>query len=93
MKTTIELPDELVRQIKLKAVVDGRKLKDTIAALLRAGLASETSHSMPVMSQEKRKFPIVKCRRAARRKDELTPERVAEILTRQEAAWHAETRR
>ncbi|MDX1375087.1 MAG: hypothetical protein R3357_05950 [Burkholderiales bacterium] len=39
MKTTLELPDELMRRIKLRAVHRNRKLKDEIAQLLEAGLA------------------------------------------------------
>jgi hypothetical protein len=40
MKTTLDLPDALVKQVKLRAVHEGRKLKDTVADLLRKGLAS-----------------------------------------------------
>ena len=35
MKTTLELPGDLVREIKLRALHDGRKLKDAMADLLR----------------------------------------------------------
>jgi|GEM_PF-461209 len=91
MKTTIELPDDLVRKIKMKSVLDGRKLKDTIADLLRAGLSSEPGQSRG--PRKRGKFPIIKCRRPAERKAELTPERIAEILTQQETSWHAKTRR
>ncbi|MCF7674310.1 MAG: hypothetical protein K9M97_03135 [Akkermansiaceae bacterium] len=38
MKTTIDLPPELVREMKLRAVHEGRKLKDVAAELLRHGL-------------------------------------------------------
>ena len=38
MKTTIDLPPELVREMKLRAVQEGRKLKDVAAELLRHGL-------------------------------------------------------
>jgi hypothetical protein len=38
-KTTLELPDELMRRIKLRAVHRNRKLKDEIAQRLEAGLA------------------------------------------------------
>lgn len=40
MKTTLELPDELVKEIKLLAVQEGKKLKDAVADLLRQGLAA-----------------------------------------------------
>jgi plasmid stability protein len=40
MKTTLELPDDLMKAIKLRAVHEGKKLKDAIAETLRAGLAA-----------------------------------------------------
>src|SRR5437868_2341669 len=40
MKTTLDLPDLLVKQVKLRAVRDGQKLKDAVADLLRKGLAA-----------------------------------------------------
>jgi len=39
MKTTLELPDELARRIRMRAVTRNQKLKDTIAQLLELGLA------------------------------------------------------
>jgi hypothetical protein len=41
MKTTMDLPDELVREVKLRAVVQGRAVKDLVADLLREGLGIE----------------------------------------------------
>ena len=38
MKTTLDLPDELVREMKLRAVMQGRTLRDLAADLLRQGL-------------------------------------------------------
>ena len=38
MKTTLDLPDEIVREMKLRAVVQGRTLKELVADLLRQGL-------------------------------------------------------
>jgi hypothetical protein len=38
MKTTLDLPDELVRRIKIEAAQSDRKLKDLVAQLLEAGL-------------------------------------------------------
>jgi hypothetical protein len=40
MKTTLELPDELMRRIKMRAVERNLKLKDTIAQLLELGMAA-----------------------------------------------------
>ncbi len=38
MKTTLDLPDELVRRIKIEAAQSDRRLKDLVAQLLEAGL-------------------------------------------------------
>ena len=38
MKTTLDLPDELIREIKLRAVVQRRTVKDLVADFLRQGL-------------------------------------------------------
>lgn len=38
MKTTFDLPPELIREVKLRAVHEGRKLKDVAAELLQRGL-------------------------------------------------------
>ena len=38
MKTTLDLPDELVREMKLQAVIQGRTLHDLAADFLRQGL-------------------------------------------------------
>ena len=38
MKTTLDLPEEIVREMKLRAVLQRRPLKDLAADLLRQGL-------------------------------------------------------
>jgi plasmid stability protein len=43
MKTTLDLPDELVRRVKMRAVQSDRKLKDMVAMLLDAGLRAESA--------------------------------------------------
>jgi len=43
MKTTLDLPDDLVRAVKLRALQEGWKLKEAIAELLRQGLASSAT--------------------------------------------------
>lgn len=62
MKTTIELPDALVRRIKLHAVERDQKLKDTIAQLLEVGLANTPDRaarkSMPKPVRLKQHGPL-----------------------------------
>jgi len=43
MKTTLDLPDELMRKVKIRAVHENKKLKDTIAELIRKGMAADQS--------------------------------------------------
>ena len=87
MKTTLDLPRDLVREIKLRAVNDERKLKDTIADLLRKGLSTRVSRA--VAKRNRVKLPLVHCRRAA----ELTPDRVAATLEKQDTEWLHEAAR
>ena len=47
MKTTLELPDDLLRRVKLRAVHRNRRLKDEIAQLLEAGLAGAPAREAP----------------------------------------------
>lgn len=45
MKTTLDLPDELVKAVKLLAVHVGKKLKNAVADLLRKGLHATAAES------------------------------------------------
>ena len=40
MKTTLDLPDELMRAVKIRAVHEQKKLKDAIAEFIRRGMAA-----------------------------------------------------
>jgi plasmid stability protein len=53
MKTTMDLPDELVKELKLRAVHEGKKLKDAVADILRKGLAAEPAGSAIVVKANK----------------------------------------
>jgi plasmid stability protein len=43
MKTPLDLPDELMREVKIRAVHEHKKLKDTIAELIRKGISASNS--------------------------------------------------
>ena len=43
MKTTLDLPDDLMRQVKIRAVHEQKKLKDAIAEFIRKGMAASNS--------------------------------------------------
>ena len=91
MKTTIDLPDELVREVKIRAVREGRKMKELVAELLERSLRDPR----PLASRGVRRaaLPVIACAHAPREGRDLTPERVAAILVEQEKGWVEHGRR
>jgi plasmid stability protein len=81
MKTTLDLPDDLMRQVKIRAVMENRKLKDAIADLLRRGLSQRSQPRI----RHRVALPIVECVRGARPGEEMTPERVSDVLLEEES--------
>jgi plasmid stability protein len=66
VKTTFDLPPELVRELKLRAVHEGRKLKDLAADLLKRGLAGPKTPAKPQPAKPKIEIqanglPVVRC--------------------------------
>jgi len=82
MKTTLNLPDDLMRTVKMRALLENKTLQATIAELLRRGLGE----AGPVPSPSARvQLPLVECVHEATPGYELTPERAAQALEDQEA--------
>jgi plasmid stability protein len=69
MKATFDLPDSLVKEVKLRALHQGRKLKDEVTNLLRAGLAAAERPPAPrrhlkssrVKTDLKTGLPVIVC--------------------------------
>jgi len=91
MKTTLDLPEDVVRAVKIRAAEENKKLKDTVTDLLRRGLANEPG--VPAAARRRVKLPLVECAHEARPGEEMSPERVADILLEEEAAWHRDALR
>ena len=83
MKTTLDLPDALIREIKQHALNEGSKLKDAMAALLKRGLRADKAKA--TVPGRRVKLPLIICKRQA----ELTPDQVAAALLQQEQEWHS----
>ena len=81
MKTTLDLPDELMREIKVRAAREDRKLKDLVAELLRRGLREESAK--PDQIRNRVKLPLIHSTHPAK-PGENSPERMAQILLDQE---------
>lgn len=69
MKTTLDLPDDLVMKIKIRAVQERRPLKTLVADLLRQGLEGPSHPALPRESDplpeglmiNDNGFPIIRC--------------------------------
>lgn len=90
MKTTLDLPAPLVREVKIRAVREGRKLKDLVAILLHQGMASSRAAARP--TARRTRLPVIRCAHAAKPGEEMTPGRVADVLLEQDTAWHRDAR-
>jgi hypothetical protein len=86
VKTTLDLPDELMREVKIRAVQENRKLKDAIAHLLRRGLSQRSAEPGPV--RHRVQLPLVECSHEALPAEEMTPDRVADVLLEDESEAH-----
>jgi hypothetical protein len=87
MKTTLDLPERLVREMKIRAATEGRKLRDVAADIIEKGLAA------PVAATENKehrvKLPFFEGT-SSPKSEELTPDKIHEILLNQEIEWHHE---
>jgi hypothetical protein len=82
---TFDLPADLVRTIKLRAIEENRKLKDMAAELLRRGLAQPEPRPS-VQRPSRVELPLVRTAHAARPDEEMTPDRVAAVLLEEETS-------
>lgn len=83
MKMTLDMPDDLLREMKLRAVLEGRKLKDVAADTIRRGLAA-SGHSTNSAQRHRVKLPIVAAPQGAS-KFALTGDRIHELEMEAEA--------
>lgn len=82
MRTTLDLPDELVRAVKVRAAQTDRTLTEVMTELLATGLAAAESGTRPASRVT---LPLVRNSRKAT-DEELSPDRVSTILQDAEIA-------
>ncbi len=78
VKMTFDLPADLAKQLKVRAAEDGVKLKDLVAEACRRLIEGPRKRRKAVA--KKLPFPLFKGGRPAKPGEEMTPDRVAEIL-------------
>ena len=92
MKTTLDIPDDLLRATKMQAVQAGRKFKDVAAEIFRRGLSRPPpAASRPV--RQRVKLPLIKAEPGAR-PFALTGARIHELeLESERESYEASLRR
>ena len=84
MKTTLDLPDELMRAVRIRAAEENLKVEDVVVDLLRLGFSAEAAGRRTVRNRVR--FPLVRCAHPAKPGEELTPERIAALLAEAEVS-------
>lgn len=92
MKTTLDLPDDLVQELKLRSVHERRRLKDVAAQAIRRGLqiGEPTPAAPPPLPEglmlNEHGFPVFRCRLNA----PATPMTAEELITLEQEIIEAE---
>lgn len=83
MKTTLDLPEDLVREMKFRAVREGRKLRDVAEEVFRRGLAAPAKPSQ-AGGRHRVKLPLIPAPAGAK-SFELSGDRLLELEMEAEA--------
>ncbi|MCX6889987.1 MAG: hypothetical protein NTX51_00435 [Verrucomicrobia bacterium] len=60
MRTTLDLPDELFRQVTAKTALDGAKLKDLLARYIQVGLRQSPQPAL--LPHGRSSLPVIKAK-------------------------------
>lgn len=85
MKTTLDLPVELVREMERRAAREGRKLQEVAAEILRRGLSGPGQRGET--AGHRVKLPLIPCGAPLDPAAEPDAEAVAALLLEQEVEW------
>ncbi len=83
VRTTVDLPDELFRQVKAKAALEGTTLKQMLRQYIQRGLCQAAS--LAGKSGARSRLPVLP-RRGGRRVPNLTPELQAKLEQKDDLA-------
>ena len=84
MRTTIDIPEALGRQVKIRAAQEGRSLKALITQALERELTAAATPTVPAAAPA---LPVLKSGRPGTLR--VTPAEISELLVRGEAAAYA----
>jgi hypothetical protein len=86
MKTTLDIPDDLLRAMKMQAVQEGRKFKDVAVEIFRRGLAQPEPTAARAI-RHRVKLPLIVAPPGAA-KFSLTGEDIDRLLMEDEVKCH-----
>lgn len=79
MKATVDLPDDLMDAVKLRAEREGRSIKEVLVELLSTALGGvRKKHGAGKLKYSE--LPVLKGGTKAKPDQEITPDKVADIL-------------
>jgi len=87
MKTTLDLPESLVREMKLRAAQQGRKLKDVAAEVFQRGLNAQSPRPRRRPFRQTLDTPIFVCEDANAAATSMS---VEQLLQLEQQAQHEE---
>lgn len=87
MRTTIDLPDDLFRQVKAKAALSGIRLKDLIARYIEQGLR-EGDNTPPTQPHRRSSLPVIREAATGKSIPALSNTELAEIELAEDIAKH-----
>ena len=79
MKTTLDLPEPLVREMKLRAVQQGRKLKDVAAEVFQRGLRAASPQAGNRPLRQALDTPVFVCEDARASAKHMTVEQLLQL--------------
>ena len=60
MRTTLDMPDPLFRELKARAALQGRKLKELITSYIEAGLYGQGATEQPATRPPRSPLPVAR---------------------------------
>ena len=88
MRTTMDLPDDLMRAIKMRALQEGKKLNEIMPELLANGLKTDRVKLTKARLGVDEKTGLLVILGGKTPKREMTPTELSDILNEQEASYH-----
>lgn len=83
MRTTVDLPDHLLRRVKARAAMDGTTLKELITRFVEQGLRRATSSPPASPERERSELPVARAA-TGRPLPDLTNKELYAILEEEE---------